>query len=144
MLNEDILSAEDFQTIWTATTKGDMETKLAVYKVVSDVSVQLKSPHLELVIDKISSLPPQEIITEEIELVFELCKFSLKPAWFIKKARDFYWRIISDTTGTYTASIIELTLNKFCDIMRGTDFKDEKINVLYDSLDNIQKVLNTY
>ena len=29
MLNEDILSADDFQTIWTATTKGDMETKLA-------------------------------------------------------------------------------------------------------------------
>lgn len=140
MLHEDILSIEDFQTIWASTTKGDMETKLAVYKVLSDISLHLKSIHLEPLIAKISEIPSQDIITEEIELVFELCRFSCKPTWFIKKARDFYWKIISDTTGHYSQNISELTLNKFCEVMRSLDLKDERITVLYDCLENIQKV----
>lgn len=140
MLHEDILNLDDFQTIWTATTKGDMEAKLAVYKVLSEISLHLKSAHLDHIITKIAEIQPQEVIAEEIDLVYELCKFSIKPAWFIKKARDFYWQIISDSTGLYAPNIVELTLNKFCEIMRGPDFKDERINVLYDCLDNIRQV----
>jgi len=142
MLHEDILGSEDFQSIWTGSTKGDMETKLAVYKLISDVSLHLKGIHLDFLITKISEIPPQDIIAEEIDLVFEMCKFSIKPAWFIKKARDFYWTIIADDTGSYSQNIVDQTLNKFCDIMKGSDFKEDRINVLYDCVENIRKVIN--
>ena len=139
LLHEDILSVEDFQIIWSGSTKGDMETKLAVYKVLSDISLHLKAGHLDHLITKISEIPPQDIIAEEIELVFEMCKFSIKPAWFIQKARDFYWQIISDDAGVYASAIVDLTLAKFCDIMKGSDFKEDRINVLYDCVENINK-----
>jgi len=141
MLHEDILGSEDFQNIWAGSTKGDMETKLAVYKVISDVSLHLKGIHLDFLITKISEIPPQDVIAEEIDLVFEMCKFSIKPAWFIKKARHFYWTIISDETGGYSQAIVDQTLSKFCDIMKGSDFREDRINVLYDCLENIRKVI---
>jgi len=139
MINESYLSTDDLALVWNATTKGDVETKLSTYKVFSDISLHFKNEHLDFFIKKIAEIPPSDIIPDEIELVYELSKYSLRTSGFTKRARDFYWSIISDVKSKYSNEIIELTLNKFCDIMKTWELRDERIQVLYDCTENIQK-----
>jgi len=138
MINENILSTEELEIVWNATTKGDMETKLSIYKVLSEISLHFKNEHLDFLIKKISNIPPSDIIPDEIELVYELSRFCLKGSEFTKKARDFFWNIISDEKGEFSQQITELTLNKFCDIMKNWELKDERIDVLYGCVNNIK------
>jgi len=114
-----------------------METKLSVYKVLSDISLHFKNEHLSFLINKISEIPSSSVIPDEIELVYELSRFSLKSSGFTKKARDFYWKIILDKNDNYTNEIIELTLNKFCDIMKTWELREERVDVLFECIQNI-------
>jgi hypothetical protein len=139
LINESSLDVKDLEQVWNATTKGDMETKLSVYKVLSDISLHFKNDHLSFLIKKISEIPPQDIISDEIELVYELSRYSLKATGFTKKARDFYWSIILDTEDTYTTEITELTLDKFCDIMKTWELREERMDVLMECIENLEK-----
>lgn len=140
MISEGNLSNTELEMVWNSTTKGDTETKLATYKVFSDIAVHLYTSHLEFLIQRISAIPPEEIIPEEIELVYELNRLSSKASGFTKKALGFYWNIIIDSSEQYTSEIADLTLSKFCDAMRGWDLKEDRIDAIYSCLENIQKV----
>jgi len=140
LIGEGSLSAAELEAIWSSTRKGDTETKLATYKVLSDISVHLQNSHLDFLITKIAQIPPEEMIPEEIDLIYELNRLSSKASGFTKKALDFYWNIITDASNQYSTELIEFTLTKYSDIMRGWDLKEERIESLHHCLDNIDKV----
>jgi len=142
MINESSLDTNQLALVWNATTKGDVETKLTVYKVLSDIALHFKNDHLDFLIKKIGEIAPSDIIPDEIELVYEMSKYSLRTSGFTKKARDFYWNIITDSKSKYSNEILDLTLNKFCDIMKTWELKDERINVLYMCVDNVQNEIS--
>ena len=140
MASEDILEISELESVWNATTKGDTETKLSIYKLFSDVSIYFKEDHLSFLINKISEIEPSEMIVDEIELVYELSRFAAKPSDFINKARNFFWKVMTDTKNPYPAPIVELALTKFCFIMRSWDLREERVSVLHRCVDNIKKV----
>lgn len=142
MISEGNLSNAELEMVWNSTTKGDTETKLATYKVLSDIAVHLNTPHLDFLIQRISAIPPEEIIPEEIELVYELNRLSSKASGFTKKALSFYWNIIIDSSEQYSSEIADLTLTKFCDAMKGWDLKEDRVDAIYSCLENIQKVFH--
>lgn len=138
MINESAVEPDQFELVWSATQKGDKEAKLAVYKVLSDIAIHFKADHLEFIIGKISEIPPSEIISEEIDLVYELSRYSLRPVAFVKKSCDFYWNIITETKN-FSSNISELALNRFCDIMKGWELREQRYQVLLDCIANIEK-----
>ena len=140
IVNENTLELSDLESIWNATKKGDTETKLSIIKLFSEISIYFKEEHLDFLVQKVSEIEPSEMIADEIEMVYELSRFSSKPSGFATKARAFFWKVLSDTTSSYPAEIVELTLSKFSTIMRSWDLREERISVLYDCVENIKKV----
>ena len=140
MINENLIVSEQLDKIWAATKTGVTEAKLSIYKVLTEVGLSLKTDQLYFIITKISEIPPTELISDEIELVYELSKFSVRASNFIKKSRNFYWNLITESK-YYTPEILDLALNKFCDIMKSWELKDERYGVLIDCVSNIEKVI---
>jgi len=140
LIGEGTLSTAELETVWSSTRKGDAETRLATYKVLSDIALHFHTTHLNYLIEKISEIAPEEIVPEEIDLAYELNKQLPKSAGFAKKVLGFYWNIITDTNEQYTAEISELTLTKFSDILRSWDYKDDRLEYLHTALENIEKV----
>lgn len=146
LIGEGNLSPEELEVVWSSTRKGDTETKLATYKVLSDISVHLQNSHLDFLIEKIAKIPATEMIQEEIDLIYELNRLSSKTSGFTKKALDFYWTIITDTSNRYSSELVEFTLGKYCDIVRGWDLKEERLEALHHCVENVEKnfaVLNS-
>lgn len=138
MINENAVETDQFELVWSATQKGDKEAKLAVYKVLSDIALHFKADHLDFIITKISEIPVNEIISEEIELVYELSRFSLRPLAYVKKCCNFYWSIITAPKPS-SAEIPDQALNRFCDIMKGWEMREQRYDVLLDCIANIDK-----
>jgi hypothetical protein len=57
MVTEGMLTTEYLDNVWESTTKGDVETKLQIYKIFNDISIQLKPEHLDFVIQKVGEIP---------------------------------------------------------------------------------------
>lgn len=139
MISENAVEQDQFELVWSSTQKGDKEAKLAVYKVLSDIALHFKAEHLEFLIAKISEIPPSEIIPEEIDLVYELGRYSVRPVAFVKKTCDFYWNIITEAKPSSSSNISDLALNRFCDIMKGWELREQRFQVLLDCIENIEK-----
>jgi len=140
MVSENVIGLPELESTWNATRKGDTETKLAIYKLFSNLSIHFKEDQIEFIIEKISEIEPSEMIPDEIELVYELSRFSSKSSTYTSKAKGFFWKIICDPENAYPAEIREPALSKFCSIMRSWDLIEERVNVLYDCIENIKKV----
>ena len=140
IISEDSLSIDELEIIWSATRKGDTETKLATYRVLYDVAIHLQTPHLDYLIKKISEIPSEEAIPEEIELIYEMNRLSSRASGFTQKALDFYWNILIHSSEQYSIEIVDLTLTKFCDVLKGAELRDERLETLYKCLGNVEKV----
>jgi hypothetical protein len=49
---------------------------MEIYKIIQDLSINLKNEEIELFIDKFAQIPPEEFVEKEIECVYDLTKFS--------------------------------------------------------------------
>ena len=127
------------ELIWNCTKKGDVEAKLNIYKIISDISHFFKGEHITYFMMKIAEIPANEIIKEEIELVYELSRFSNRPINYMEKCKDFFWKILNDKK-IFTQELVDLSLNKFCDIMKYNELKDERYAVVIECMGNIEKV----
>jgi len=140
MVSENVIGLAELESAWNATRKGDTETKLAIYKLFSNLSIHFKEEQIEFIIEKISEIEPSEMIPDEIELVYELSRFSSKSSTYTNKAKEFFWKIICDPENLYPTEIREPALYKFCYIMRSWDLIEERVTVLYDCVENIKNV----
>ena len=78
MINENLITSDQLDIIWASTKTGVTEAKLSIYKVLSEIGLNLKIDQLDFIISKVSEIPPNELIADEIELVYELSRFSLR------------------------------------------------------------------
>ena len=140
MINENLITSDQLDIIWASTKTGVTEVKLSIYKVLSEIGLNLKIDQLDFIISKVSEIPPNELIADEIELVYELSRFSLRASSFTKKSRNFYWNIISESK-SFSPEILDLALNKFCDIMKSWELRDERYGVLIDCVSNFERVI---
>ncbi len=139
MVSENVIGKSELESAWNS-TRRDVETKLAIYKLYSDISLHFQDDHINYIVQKICESDPNEIITEEVELVYELSRFSTQELTFTKTAREFFWRIICSVEHLYSKELIDLALSKFCFVMRSWNLREERVDVLYACIENIKNV----
>jgi len=133
------LTVENLQKIWTRIKKGDQEAKQAVYKALSDASVMLKQQHLEFLVLKIHETEPEQVTTDDMELLHELTRFNSQKFKQLGLTNTiFYWNIICKQ-GAVTPEIVDAAVSKFSDFMRGWDMHEHRQKTLSDCTDNIVK-----
>ena len=69
---ENELENDDIKLIWSCTKRGDLEAKLLILKLLSDMSPYLKEDYIEILLNNIISNIDTKISPEEVELVFKL------------------------------------------------------------------------
>ena len=72
LLIENELSEDDIKLIWSCTKKGDLEAKLAILQLLSELAPNLKENYIEMLLENIRTNVDTKNNKEEIELVYEL------------------------------------------------------------------------
>ena len=72
LLLENELSEDDIKLIWDCTKKGDLEAKLTILKLLSDLAPYLKENYIEMLLDNIRTNVDKKNNEQEIELVYKL------------------------------------------------------------------------
>lgn len=147
MLTEELLSVENLEMIWSGTVKGDPETKLSIYKVLQEVSQYLKNEHAEYLFKRLMDLDPSDLTAEDLDLVHEIARFSIKSENLIKKAAEFLWSMLfQEEKRLSTPQLNDLALNKYCELMKTFDMRDHRVGAILDALGMVKKdkgVLNS-
>lgn len=147
MLTEELLSIENLDMIWSGTMKGDPETKLSIYKVLQEVSQYLKNEHAEYILKRLMDVDPSDLTAEDLDLVHEIARFSIKSENLIKKATEFLWSMLfQEEKRLDTPQLNDLALNKYCELMKTFDMRDHRLGAILESLGMIKKdkgVLNS-
>jgi hypothetical protein len=71
-LVENELENDDIKLIWSCTKRGDLEAKLTILKLLSEIAPYLKEDYIEMLLTNIISNVDKKINQEEIELVYKL------------------------------------------------------------------------
>ena len=147
MLTEELLSVENLEMIWSGTVKGDPETKLSIYKVLQEVSQYLKNEHAEYLLKRLMDLDPSDLSAEDLDLVHEIARFSIKSENLIKKAAEFLWSMLfQEEKRLTTPQLNDLALNKYCELMKTFDMRDHRVGAILEALGMVKKdkgVLNS-
>ena len=69
---ENELENDDIKLIWSCTKRGDIDAKLFILKLLSDISPYLKQDYIEILLNNIISNIEQKISPEEVKLVYNL------------------------------------------------------------------------
>ena len=69
---ENELENDDIKLIWSCTKRGDLEAKLIILKLLSEISPYLKEDYIEILLNNIISNIDTKISQEEVELVIKL------------------------------------------------------------------------
>ena len=72
LLLENELNEEDIKLIWSCTKKGDLEAKVTILKLLSDIADNLKEEYIEMLLNSIKSNIDKKIDEKEIDLVYKL------------------------------------------------------------------------
>lgn len=92
MLSENKLSEGDIKIIWEATKKGDLEGKLEILKLLKEISLYLKENHINMLLENIYSSDPENLIKEEIDLIYDLATHYTQPRKEIEKVINFFFK----------------------------------------------------
>ena len=129
LLTENAFEIRILQMIWGVAERSDEDSKLAVYKVLGENSSFLRAEHLEFLVDKISALPSDKMLKEEIELVHDLTKFPLKASSVLYKVSELLLQIVREDVNI-SQSVADQALDRFCEIMKGWDMRSNRLNVM--------------
>jgi len=144
MLTEDLLSVDNLEMIWSGTCKGDHETKLSIYKVFQEVSQYLKNEHAEYILKKLMLIDPEELTVEDLDLVHEIARFSIKSENLIKKSVEYLWTLLYDEDKKLaTPQLNELALNKYCELMKSFDMRELRLAVIIEAL-GMKKLIDNF
>ena len=72
LLTHNELSEEDIKLIWSCTKRGDLEAKLTILKLLSELAPYLKENYIEMLLNNIRTNVDKKNNKEEIELVYKL------------------------------------------------------------------------
>lgn len=142
MLTEELLSVQNLEMIWGGSCKGDPETKLSIYKVFQDVSQYLKTEHAEFILQKLKEIEPEQLSSEDLDLMYEIARFSMKSENLVKKVTEYLWKLLTSEKKELSTQMNDIALNKFCDLMKSFDMRDHRVNIISQALEQIAKDMN--
>lgn len=78
MLDEKLLTQEHIAMVWAGTNSKETDVKLAVYKLLKDVSVSLEKEHLDYFISKICEKEAGSLVKDDVELLGDLTRYNYR------------------------------------------------------------------
>ena len=72
LLLENELNEDEMKLIWSCTKRGDLEAKLTILNLLSELAPHLKENYIEMLLNSIKSNVDEKQNKQEIELVFKL------------------------------------------------------------------------
>ena len=143
LLLENELSEDDIKLIWNCTKKGDLEAKLTILKLLSDLAPHLKENIIEMLLNNMRSNVDVKHNEQEIELVYKLSMQGKGNEKNIEHCCDYLCQCIlmSNNTNIKKSPILE----KLLDIVQ----KDKKylkkiFNFCENSIKNNDKAILSY
>lgn len=137
LLLEDALNLRYLQLIWSVSDRNDEDAKLAVYRVLSDNACFLLSTHMDYLIDRISFIPPGQLIKEDIDLIHSFTKFPLRAGPVLVKASELLWKTLRENS--VSGPVAELALDRFCDVLKGWDMRGSRISTMARAVESIKE-----
>jgi ubiquitin carboxyl-terminal hydrolase 34 len=140
MLQEDKLSTGEIEMIWNATKKGDLEGKLTILKTLKEIAHSFKAKHIKMFLDNIYNSKPEDLIQEEIDLIYELSTHESQEIESLNKCINFFLQGLFLSRNDDSEKTIAL-INKIFDVTKfNPSFKATVLNIC---IDNIKKEENT-
>ena len=134
------LTKEEMDMFWGC-SKFDDHIKLEIYKVLSDISYNMKIEQLNYFLDAIAASSPEKLIPEEVKCLFDMGQFA-NDFSFYQKICDLLWILALGAKG-YSDEIVNLSRAKYVDLTRKLSSK-QKLDILIKLLagfrDNEQSV----
>ena len=72
LLIENEINEEDIKLIWSCTKRGDLEAKLTILKLLSELAPYLKENYIEMLLNNVITNVDKKINKDEVELVYNL------------------------------------------------------------------------
>lgn len=109
------ITQEEFNVIWDCCTR-DEQSKVEIFKVISDSCHLLPKELLGFIIDKLVALGRDEFKAQDVKILLELllnCTKLTLP--MLKQVLELMWLIVKGDITNLPADIAEKVMTKFCD-----------------------------
>jgi ubiquitin carboxyl-terminal hydrolase 34 len=95
MLDEHLVTIEHMEMVWASARRNETEQKLAVYKVLKDVSSSLSKEHLDFLVDRVCEKEALQLTKDDVELLGDLTRYNYRyREEFCLRFSDFYWNLL--------------------------------------------------
>ena len=137
------MTEDEITLIWSCTKRGDLEAKITIMKLLSDLSSSLKEEYIEMILKSILEHIDNKISTEEIDLVYKLSLEGQNNIKNILICCDYLCKCLlnSETTQVKGNPIMD----KILAIIRLDDsFLERILNICINSLKKNEKALLSF
>ena len=138
LINEELLTLDHLVIIWRGIDKGDTQTKLSIYKMISDLSMSFNAQSVEFLVERISEIEISKLTKDDIDVLYELARFSNKGGDFAIKALTFLWKILGESKSKVPQELYEFALEKTGDLVSSYYLKDYRLTIIEKCIKNIE------
>lgn len=119
------MTEEQMKLFWDNSKTRNMELKRAIYRVTDNVSQTFSKPQLKFLAEEIQKIPPQQLQTEDIQLLMEIFKQFYEETAIYRKC-GYLWTIMINESGAYQNSIVKFSKELFGKLLSSSVRKNIK------------------
>jgi len=105
--------------MWQATRK-DQQTKLEMYRILKSTAATLKAPEILFFIENISQIEPDNLMEQELDVVYEISRFGYRASEYTMKGIHFLYSV-AVREKDYPKKLVETGVEKFLEIIKSQD-----------------------
>jgi hypothetical protein len=95
MLDEKLLTPEHIKMVWAGVNSKEVEVRLAVYKLLRDVSSSLEKEHLDFFVARIFEKEAILLTKDDVELLGDLTRYNYRfRDEFSLRFCNHYWSLL--------------------------------------------------
>lgn len=138
LATENALRPSDLNHVWMSSQRNDEDMRKTIYSVLIEINSVLKSDALDFLVQKISELPTNKILKEEINLMYELTKFTVRAGVASNRACDFFHKVIL-LNDEHSEATKNQCLEAYCNILRSWEKSKVRPAVMAQCVDCIRE-----
>ncbi|CAD8206268.1 unnamed protein product [Paramecium pentaurelia] len=125
LIEEKMIGIPNLKEIWNSLDKAEYENKLAIYKLLKDVSNSLEKEQLEFLTEEICKRDPKEVSKDELDLLLDIVKSNHKyKEDYIIKCCNYYWNVLKN--GQLNQTLFELYMTQYIEQVTSFEMRPHK------------------
>ncbi|CAD8084108.1 unnamed protein product [Paramecium sonneborni] len=142
LIEEKMISINNFKEIWNSLEKAEYEHKLAIFKLFKDVSNSLEKEWLDFLTDAVCSKDPKDVTKDDLELLLDIIKMNYRyKDEYIQKCCNYYWTVLK--SGQLNQTMLEQYISYYIDQVTQYEMRPHKgtqISMIGESIINGEQV----